>query len=167
MKIFFTYYFYFLFDLVTSSNQYCGSFLPKDLSSCEPYTTDSAYCCYLSSYTNNLNFHMCYPINKTDYLGLHNTLDINGYNFKVDCGLHVGTTCGAVSKPISYKDCGQFSTGSNSCCYYKYKNETSCVWLESSDIGEVNYKGLQVICGGMWIKLRYSVIYILISLFIL
>ena len=83
---------------------------------------------------------------------------INGYLYSVDCGESRGTLCGDVVNPVSYKDCSIYSKSDNSCCFYRYfykpdensteyEEETNCVWLGTSDIGEMSYKRLQIICG--------------------
>ena len=66
----------------------------------------------------------------------------------------MGTTCGTIYSPKSYKDCSQFSLSTNSCCYYKYKNETSCLWLGKPFTGKVDYKGLELFCDSDFVKLK-------------
>jgi hypothetical protein len=125
---------------------YCGAFPPKDTTSCTNYNTDDTLCCRLYEYTNQLFLSMCYPIQKVDYLALNGEITLNGYHYFLDCGISQGTTCGTIFAPQSYKDCSQFSTSDNSCCYYKYKDDTSCVWLGKPDVGEIHSNGISLIC---------------------
>jgi hypothetical protein len=124
----------------------CGSYLPKDLSSCTPYSTNSTYCCFLLNYSSNSIISTCYPISKQDYYSLNGMLTLSGVNYNVDCGDFLGTTCGTIYNPISHVDCGNSSTDSNSCCYFKYQNITGCVWLDTRSIGSVTLNGLEVTC---------------------
>jgi len=136
------------------NSYYCGSWLPKDQSSCEIYNTNSTLCCYLTTFSNGIYFNMCYQINMTDYLHLNNKISLGGYDFDVDCGTIMGTTCGTINTPQSYKDCSQFSLNTNSCCYYRYKNDSSCVWLGQPYTGRVEYKGLELFCSENFISLK-------------
>ena len=126
------------------NNSYCGSWLPKDQSSCALYNTNSTFCCYLTSFTNGIYFNMCYEVNFTDYIYLNNAITLGGYQFNIDCGNTMGTTCGTIKTPKSYKDCSQFSLETNSCCYSSYKGDSSCLWLGSPYLGRIEYKGLEL-----------------------
>jgi hypothetical protein len=124
----------------------CGSYLPKDLSSCTPYSTNSTHCCFLQSYSGDAIINTCYPIEKQEYYSLKGSMRLNGIDYTIDCGVSLGTTCGTIYNPKSHVDCGNSSTGSNSCCFYKYKGETGCVWLDTRSIGYVKYNGLELTC---------------------
>jgi hypothetical protein len=124
----------------------CGSYLPKDLTSCTPYSTNSTYCCFLQSYLNEAIINTCYPISKQDYYSLKGIFSLNGVDYNIDCGVSLGTTCGTIYQPISHVDCGNSSTNTYSCCFYKYKNDTGCVWLDTRSIGSVITEGLEVTC---------------------
>lgn len=159
-----------IFLLVLSNTycqqSYCGSFVPMDLASCTAYSTNSQYCCLLRTYTNQYYDSMCYPIDPTQYMSLNGNIQLGGYSYQVDCGNSIGTDCGQVPEPISYKDCSIYSLNSNSCCYISYKNVTSCVWLGSPNTGKVEYKGLTIICDGSILNLGthyFTFLFILIS----
>jgi hypothetical protein len=137
----------------------CGTFIAKDMSSCTEYSTKSQYCCYLTTFSNSLYSKMCYPILIEEYLTLNSEINLGGYKYSVDCGNFIGSTCGTINTPISYKDCSQASLKDNSCCYVKYNNTTSCVRLGTGNIGEVTYNGLKIICGAERFK---SVFYLLV-----
>ena len=140
------------------SSSYCGSYIPYDGSSCFQYTNESSICCFLRGNFEG-NYHtMCYPFNRSIYYKMSRQVKINGYLYSVDCGESRGTLCGDVVNPVSYKDCSIYSKSDNSCCFYRYfykpdensteyEEETNCVWLGTSDIGEMSYKRLQIICG--------------------
>ena len=144
---------------------YCGSWLPKDQSSCEIYNTNTTLCCYLTTFSNSIYFNMCYQINMTDYLHLNNKISLGEYVFDVDCGAIMGTTCGTIDTPQSYMDCSQFSLSTNSCCYYKYKEDSSCVWLGKPYTGKVEYKGLELLCSENFHSLKYSLILLILMIF--
>lgn len=80
------------------SQSYCGSYLPKDESTCDKYT----------------NYKMS------------RSISINNYDFKLKCGSTRGASCGQIVNPITYKDCSIYSKKDNSCCYYKYQKQTNC-----------------------------------------
>lgn len=162
-------YFIILFNLSIIheiNSYYCGSWLPKDQSSCEIYNTNSTLCCYLTTFSNGIYFNMCYQINMTDYLHLNDKISLGEYDFDVDCGAIMGTTCGTINTPKSYVDCSQFSLNTNSCCYYKYKNDSSCVWLGKPYTGRVEYEGLELFCNDTYITIRYIFICYVILIFL-
>ena len=151
---------YFSFLIKLSISSYCGSYIPRDASSCAQYTTSDSICCFLRGNFEG-NFHsMCFPFPRSIYYKMGRSVKINGYTFKLDCGSERGALCGDVVDPVSYKDCSVYSTSGNSCCFYTYdyKNpdendtanpwltETNCLWLGTSDIGMMQYKKLTVIC---------------------
>lgn len=146
--------------LITYSQQtsYCGSFLPRSEGTCDHYTNDTHICCYLAGNYKGAPSSMCYPIRREFYYTMERSIDVNGYNYKLDCGSRRGASCGKIVNPINYKDCGIFSTKSNSCCYYQYKNTTGCVWLGTPDVGIMKYKALQVICSDYYIKYQLYLI---------
>jgi hypothetical protein len=139
---------------IYNSRSYCGSYLPLDRSSCHNYSSDKVYCCHLSTYTNDLHSSLCYPIKIDEYINLNNKINLNGFDYELDCGIQLGTTCGDVSTPISYLDCSQFSSNSNTCCFYDYRDKRKCVWLDSSKKGVIEYNGLKIICSGSKIKYK-------------
>jgi hypothetical protein len=124
----------------------CGSYLPKDLQSCTPYSTNSTFCCFLQSYSSEAIINTCYPISKEDYYTLNGQMTLNRVVYNIDCGVSLGTTCGTTYNPISHVDCGNSSTDTNSCCFYKYKKYTGCVWLDTRSVGHVSVNGLEVTC---------------------
>ena len=153
---------------------YCGSYIPYDGSSCFQYTNSSSICCYLRGNFEG-NYHsMCYPFSRDLYYKMSRSVKINDYTFTLNCGSQRGALCGDVVNPVSYKDCSIYSTKKNSCCFYKYKylvneewtEDTNCVWLGTSDVGEMSYNKLTVICGQRYGYLNLMTIFaILLFLF--
>lgn len=159
---------FFIFLLKYISSSYCGSYIPYDASSCYQYTNSSSICCFLRGNFEGSYHTMCYPFSRDIYYKMSRSVKINGYSFNLDCGTSRGTLCGDVVDPKSYKDCAIFSTSKNSCCLYiyKYKNpqdeeyseDRNCVWLGTSDIGEMSYNKLTVICGTCFNKINKVVL---------
>ena len=147
----------FLFPLSYSS--YCGSYLPEGEGSCDQFTNSTFICCYLTGKLLGTFQNMCYPFDRETYYKMSRNVEINGYKYKLDCGKSRGASCGQIVNPVSYKDCGLYSTKGNSCCFYRYQGQTNCVWLGKSSIGTMVYKDLTVICGGGYLK---SMLYIYI-----
>ena len=156
--------FFILIHYIFSS--YCGSYIPYDGSSCFQYTNSSSICCYLRGNFEG-NYHtMCYPFSRDLYYKMSRSVKINDYTFTLDCGTQRGALCGDVVNPVNYKDCSIYSTRKNSCCFYKYKylvsegwtEDTNCVWLGTSDVGEMSYNKLTIICGQSFIYLNLLII---------
>jgi hypothetical protein len=134
------------------SKQYCGSWLPKDETSCNLYTTNTTLCCYLTTFSNDIYFNMCYPIERNKYLYLDNKITIGDYEFKMNCGNGMGTICGSRSHPKSYRDCSLSSKSDNSCCYTEYQGNSLCVWLNSRYNGKINKNGITLVCSKGYLK---------------
>lgn len=149
------------------NNSYCGSYIPQGEGTCDQFTNDEEICCYLRGKFEGAYFSQCYPFNRTEYYTLGRTIDLNGYEFTLDCGQKRGALCGQVVNPINYQDCGIYSTKKNSCCYYRYKTTTNCVWLGTPDIGRYYDKehDLEVICRTTFYKL--DILIFLIGLVVL
>lgn len=164
MKVFLKYtIFNFLFYKIFTS--YCGSFLPRHEASCTQFTNNSHICCYLLGAFDGEYHTMCYPFDLETYVRMPRNVRINGYNYQLFCGNSMGASCG-IENPKTYKDCSDYSKKGNSCCFYKYKTVTNCVWLGYGDIGKASYGDLTVICREMKIKLRvFSFFLILLVLF--
>ena len=143
---------FFLHKVLTDS--YCGSYLPKDESTCDKYANTTYICCHLTGHLFGTVQSMCYPFSREDYYKMSRSISINNYDFKLKCGSTRGASCGQIVNPISYKDCSIYSKKDNSCCYYKYQKQTNCVWLGKSDIGTMKYKDLLVICEGRYGKIN-------------
>ncbi len=104
------------------------------------------------------------------------SVKINGYYFQLDCGQGRGTLCGEVVNPVSYKDCSIYSTKTNSCCFYKYRyknhgdddyiEDTNCVWLGTSDIGQMSYNKLTVICNFRYLYIKAILLFLSLILFL-
>jgi hypothetical protein len=139
--------------LSSSSFDYCASFLAEGVGACTQYSTNTTLCCYLRTYSNKYWSSICHSINATDYLALNGKIKLGDYEYFIDCGDTIGTTCGTIMKPMSYKDCSQFSRNTNSCCFVKYKEDTSCVWLGTGHTGEISYNGLELVCHSSKIKI--------------
>ncbi len=154
--------FIFLFQYTYSQVSFCGSFLPKDENSCSFYSTNETFCCLLRTYSNGLWSQTCYPFNNTDYLQLNDQINLFGYQYSIVCDIETGTTCGNIETPQSYQDCGQFSTNLNSCCYYKYNGDSSCVWLGTPDVGQLEYNGLTLICKSSFIQVSLTLLILLL-----
>ncbi len=153
--------------IFSQTTGYCGSFSPKDGNSCFDYSTNDTLCCNLMAYQNNYyNVFMCYPFSYTEYINSPKTIDFNGLHYTIDCGISLGTLCGTVDSPVSYLDCSQFSTLTNTCCYYSYQRKSNCVWLDTPSKGELEYNGLSIICSGYYIKIKIM-LFIALVLFIL
>ena len=146
------------------SASYCGSYLPKDESTCDKYINTTYICCHLTSHLFGTVQSMCSPFSREDYYKMSRTISINNYDFKLKCGSTRGASCGQIVNPISYKDCSIYSKKSNSCCYYKYQKQTNCVWLGKSDVGTMKYKELLVICEGSFNTLNIYAILLLMLL---
>ena len=148
------------------NNSYCGSYIPYSQGTCDSFTNDTYICCYLSGKYEGYYFNQCYPFERKEYYKLTRTIYFNGYEFSLDCGKGRGALCGDVVNPVSYQDCGIYSTKGNSCCFYKYKTTTNCVWLGSPDIGTfVDTKAnITVICSMNFIKMNILVLLSLIFL---
>lgn len=159
-------YIYFLFLLIKFSfSSYCGSYLPKDSSTCDKFDTADSICCHLQGNFDGAPHSMCYPFKRDIYYSLSRSIELNGYRYKLNCGKKRGTSCGQIVNPQSYKDCSISSSKSNSCCFYRYGSQTNCVWLGASDVGTMKYKDLLVICSESYLK--YSFVLTLILLFLL
>ena len=169
---------YFIFLIIHLFQQtlasYCGSYIPYNGDSCWQYTNSSSICCFLRGNFEG-NYHtMCYPFSRDIYYKMSRSVKINGYAYQLDCGQARGTLCGEVVNPISYKDCSIYSTKTNSCCFYKYKykdhrsgeyiEDTNCVWLGTSDIGEMSYNKLTVICNYRYLYIKAILLFLLIFL---
>ena len=159
-------------------SSYCGSYIPKDESTCTHYTNSEQICCFLRGAFNGQYHSMCYPFNRATYYKLGRSVKINGFTYRLDCGSKRGATCGNVVNPKNYKDCGVYSNKKNSCCYYSYyanstSNETNCVWLGNSDIGIIAYtkevnqsngkkynSSLTVICNGKFLKWDFWIFFL-------
>lgn len=139
--------------LSKTSSSYCGSYLPEGEGSCDQFTNSTFICCYLTGKLLGTFQNMCYPFDRESYYRMSRSVEINGYKYKLDCGQSRGASCGQIVNPVSYKDCGLYSTSGNSCCFYKYQRQTNCVWLGKSKIGSMVYKDLTVICKGSFIHL--------------
>lgn len=144
------------------SQSRCGSFVPQDSNSCFMFSTNTTYCCSLSTFSNKFHSNICYPIKMNEYLPLNNRINLGGYDYGIDCGNFIGTTCGFISSPVTYKDCSQFSRNSNSCCFMKFQEDTSCVWLGTGDTGQVEYNGLTLICEANYLKAKLLLIFALV-----
>lgn len=147
-------------------SSYCGSYIPYSEGTCDSFTNDTFICCYLSGKYNGNYFNQCYPFERKEYYKLTRTIYFNGYEFSLDCGKKRGALCGDVVNPISYQDCGIYSTKKNSCCFYKYKSTTNCVWLGSPDIGTFTdpVTNITVICSMNFIKLNFIFLFALVTL---
>jgi hypothetical protein len=148
----------------TESKQFCGSWLPRDESSCALYTTNTTLCCYLTTFSNDIYFNMCYPIDRKKYFYLNNKITIGKYDFKMNCGVGLGTTCGRTT-PKSYKDCSISSKSDNSCCYAEYKGNSICVWSNSPYTGKIEKNGITLICSKGYLKTYSIYVYLFFSLF--
>ena len=137
-----------IFFLKFVYSSYCGSYIPKDESTCDRYTNTT----YLTGHLSGTCQQMCYPFSREDYYRMSRTIAINNYDFKLNCGHRRGASCGTIVNQRSYKDCSIASKKSNSCCYYKYQGSTNCVWLGKSDVGTMKYKDLIVICESWYNK---------------
>ncbi len=158
--------FFYLVNLISCSIDICGTYISEGTGTCTQYSTNETYCCYLRTYSNNFWSSMCYPINATDYLQLNGILRLGKYKYFVDCGESTGTTCGTLSNPVSYKDCSQFSRNTNTCCFVKYKNDTSCVWLGSGYNGDITYNGIELVCNSVFIGvLKYLLVIFVIFIY--
>ena len=153
---------FFFLKFIFSS--YCGSYIPKDESTCDRYTNTTHICCHLTGHLSGTYQQMCYPFSREDYYRMSRTIAINNYDFKLNCGHRRGASCGTIVNPRSYKDCSIASKKSNSCCYYKYQGSTNCVWLGKSDVGTMKYKDLIVICGGRYNKENVTIVLIVLFL---
>lgn len=142
--------FYFILPIIKSS--YCGSYLPKDETSCDKFTHSTNICCHLTGKLYGTIQSMCYPFVREDYYRMKRTVGINEFNFKLKCGNKRGASCGQVVNPVTYKDCSIYSESKNSCCYYTYKGTTNCVWLGNSNVGTMKYKDLLLICKGTFLQ---------------
>jgi hypothetical protein len=131
----------------------CGSYLPKDTTSCTSSHTSENYCCLLQAYVNSVMVTSCYPIQRTKYLALNDVFVLNDITYNVDCGVDMGNTCGNIYKPVSYKDCGKFSSPLSACCFYQYKDDTGCIWQGANEAGLIEYKGLSIVCSQTYIVL--------------
>jgi hypothetical protein len=150
----------------SSTIELCGSYLAEGVGACTQYSTNTTLCCYLRTYSNKYWSSICHSINATDYLGLNGKLKLGDFEYMIDCGDTIGTTCGTIMKPVSYKDCSQFSRSTNSCCFVKYKQDTSCVWLGAGYTGEISYQGLELVCNANYLKIG-NLVLILTFLFLL
>ncbi len=148
--------------IMTQTN--CGGLVAESTGRCTMYSTNVTLCCFLRTFSNNFWSSMCHSINATDYLALNGQIQLGGYVYSVDCGDSIGTTCGTIMSPLSYKVCGQYSLNSYSCCYFMFQGDTSCVWLGTGHTGEINYKGIQLICIGEFVK-TISLFYMIAFLF--
>ena len=166
----------FLYLFQIYNNSYCGSYIPNNGGSCWQYTNTTSICCFLRGNFEG-NYHtMCYPFSRDIYYKMSRSVKINGYLYKLDCGDSRGLLCGDVVDPVSYKDCSIYSTKDNSCCFYRYRykdpgsdeytEDTNCVWLGTSDIGEMSYNKLTVICTEKFLYLR-TFLFLIIMIFLL
>lgn len=147
-----------LFFSLSHQESYCGSYLPKDESTCDKYTNTSHICCHLTGKLYGTIQQMCYPFSREDYYKMSRSVGINGFDYKLKCGQTRGAACGDIVNPRTYKDCSMHSVSKNSCCYYSYKGTTNCVWLGKSDVGTMKYKDLLLICGGRYIGLGVMIV---------
>lgn len=154
-----------IFSLFTYSlSSYCGSYIPKDESTCDKFTNSTSICCYLQGSFSGAPHSMCYPFDRDYYYSLQRSIELNGYRYKLNCGSKRGALCGQVVNPITYKDCSIYSKKSNSCCFYQYKSTTNCVWLGTSSIGEMKYKDLTVICQSIIMKFNIFILLVLMTI---
>lgn len=157
---------FFIFIILrTSLCDFCGSYLPNGIGSCTIYNTPDQHCCLLTTFTNDLTSTLCYPIPFSQYLALKGQITLNGYSYTIDCGEGLGAICGNVPNPLSYKDCSQFSTVANSCCYYEYLSDTGCVWLGQPYLGELSTNGIKLICSTE--RLYLNILYLSVVIFLM
>ena len=102
-------------------SSYCGSYIPKDESTCDKFTNSTSICCYLQGNFDGAPHSLCYPFERDFYYSLSRTVSLNSFRYKLNCGQKRGALCGQVVNPVTYKDCSIFSKSKNSCCFYTYK----------------------------------------------
>ena len=174
--VFFAFIINIIFLFYQSNSSYCGSYIPYDGSSCWQYTNATSICCFLRGNFEG-NYHtMCYPFSRDLYYKMSRKVKINGYTYELNCGTSRGLLCGDVVDPISYKDCSIYSTKDNSCCFYKYvyrdhgkdtyTEDTNCVWLGTSDIGQMSFNKLTIICNNKYLYVNAILILLLLFLII-
>jgi hypothetical protein len=149
-------------NLVICQKGECGSFLPQDLGSCSIYSNKDDLCCFLTTYNNNFYSSICYPIKATKYLYLDNKISLGGINYSVDCGRFTGTKCGTIDNPINFRDCSISSLSYNSCCFMKYDDSTSCVWLGNPNTGEIISNGITLICSAGYYYFNFILIFLIV-----
>ena len=154
--------FFLLFYSNIHQQSYCGSYLPKDETTCSQFTNSTYICCHLTGKLYGTVQQMCYPFSREDYYKMSRSVAINEFEYKLKCGSGRGASCGLIVNPKNYKDCSMYSEKSNSCCFYSYKGSTNCVWLGNSDVGTMKYKDLLLICKGEKIKYNAVLLYIII-----
>ena len=84
----------FLFFPLSHQESYCGSYLPKDESTCDKYTNTSHICCHLTGKLYGTIQQMCYPFSREDYYKMSRSVGINGFDYKLKCGQTRGAACG-------------------------------------------------------------------------
>jgi hypothetical protein len=156
----------FTFLIGFTFNVPCGSYLPKDTLSCTPSGTPENYCCLLQTYINSVMVSTCYPIPRLKYLALEDQMTLNDITYNIDCGIDVGTNCGNIYSPVGYKDCGKFSTQTSACCYFKYKEDTGCIWSGNTSVGIVEYNGLTIVCSQNYARLNIFAFFILFLIYL-
>lgn len=74
-----------LFFPLSHQESYCGSYLPKDESTCDKYTNTSHICCHLTGKLYGTIQQMCYPFSREDYYKMLHSVSKNSccyYSYK-------------------------------------------------------------------------------------
>lgn len=149
--------------------EFCGSYLPYNVTDCTRLSTISGYCCYYSVPDSEMA-NMCKSISIADYPNTQGYTVIGTNNFTINCGntytSNTATKCGnTTSTPKLATHCNIYSSTTDSCCYYNYAQEQGCYWLGAKYEGSVPYGNFILECGGNNIIINFS-LYLLIFIMI-
>ena len=60
-------------------SSYCGSYIPKDESTCDKFTNSTSICCYLQGNFDGAPHSLCYPFERDFYYSLSRTVSLNSF----------------------------------------------------------------------------------------
>jgi hypothetical protein len=122
---------------VPSTAGNCGSDNPEVSTDCTTENGQQTYCCYMTPTNGGASF--CNTISPPMYLPSMTTYDLEGTDYNIDCDIVEGTEqtpCGVVG-PNELSDCTEYSTDTNSCCYYNLNDNRICVWAGNKLFGNI------------------------------
>jgi hypothetical protein len=150
----------------------CGRFIPDKSGDCNRLNTYTQYCCYLeNALGNDPHANQCIQINSAVYSAYPSWLVQGGKNMTVNCGVEESypnnlKKCGKTN-PLSKIECSNYSTQSNSCCYFNYGGSTGCYSLGSKYIGSTTYGNYILQCDGTFMKYTFSLFFIIILILVI
>jgi hypothetical protein len=147
---------------------------PNNANECNKFNDNINYCCFLSPVENktaNNNDNLCYPIEITKYKG-QGTINYSRTTYHVNCGIGSENfsldssnvkKCGILN-PLKAQQCYDFSTSTNSCCFFNNDGLSGCYYLGVKYFGSTKNENLELSCISNLLRFNYYVMFFLIVL---